>query len=278
MENIFDSFEKEPNRQLPIFFLIDKSKSMEGSKIGTVNNTMREILEELKNEGVEGEEEADIKLSILAFSTGFQWLTPVPQSPSDVQWVNLVADGLTDLEDALKELDQKMSRKEFIKSVTSTFAPIIIILTDGDPDPGWENGLRKCRENKWFLNARILALPIGTEFKNPEILVALTGKKEWVLEPVTSPAQLRKALKKVVLTASKIGSQSRLKPGEVAEDSWIKLISDINQGTSTPDVPDEIPQDVTSQGSDDGVWDNTPSPDETPVNPDDIPKEDDGGW
>jgi uncharacterized protein YegL len=252
MEDIFNQFEKEPDRQLPIFFLIDQSGSMFGDKIGAVNNTMRELLEELKNEGVDGEEDADIKLSILSFSTGCQWLSAEPQSPKEIigVWSNLQADGLTDLGEALEELDKKMSRKEFIKSVSATFAPLVIILTDGYPTDNWRKGLSKCMENKWFINARRIALPIGS-YVDLDVLNEFTGNKELVLNPATTSAQLRKALKKIVLGASKIGSQSRLKPGEGGKliDPIIELVNETNE-----DMKNDETVDPNNLKKDDGGW------------------------
>ena len=201
----FGEFEPIARRELPLFFLIDKSGSMTGSKIGVVNTTMRELLEELQGAG---EADSDIKLAILAFSSGCEWLTPAGlQSPEKIMWTELEANGLTDLGEACIELSKKMSRKEFMQSASSTFAPIVILLSDGDPTDNYKKGIETLRGNKWFTNALVLALPIGTDV-NLDILAEFTGNKEAVLKPVTNAAELKKMMKTVSITAAQIGSQS----------------------------------------------------------------------
>jgi len=215
-------FEPIVRRQLPLFFLIDKSGSMSGSKIGTVNNTMRELFEELQGAG---EADSEIKVAILAFSSGCEWLTPAGlQSPEKIVWQELEADGLTDLGEACMELSKKMSRKEFMQSTSSTFAPIVILLSDGDPTDNYKKGIETLQGNKWFTNALVLALPIGTNV-NVDILAEFTGNREAVLKPATNAAQLRKMLKMVSITAANIGSRSYV--GD-ADDGKTKINDFIN--------------------------------------------------
>ena len=66
-------------RQLPMFFMIDTSGSMDGAKIGTIDTTMRELLPELVGMG---EADADIRIAILTFSSGCEWMTTAPQQPT----------------------------------------------------------------------------------------------------------------------------------------------------------------------------------------------------
>ena len=245
-------FEPIARRQLPLFFLIDTSGSMDGSKIGTVNNTMRELFEELQGAG---EADAEIKVAILTFSSGCQWLTPTgPQSPEKIVWSDLKANGLTDLGDACIELSKKMSRKEFMQSVSSTFAPIVILLSDGDPTDNYKKGIEALQGNKWFTNALVLALPIGTDV-NTDVLAEFTGNKEAVLKAVTNAAQLKKMMKTVSITAAQIGSRSYVNSedddGKTKLDAFLDVIKDAEN--EPPDADDKggvDPKDINPEDED----------------------------
>ena len=65
--NPFDDAEEIAKKSMVLFFLIDCSGSMGGSKIGTVNSVMEELIPEIK--GIGGAA-ADIKLAVLKFSGG----------------------------------------------------------------------------------------------------------------------------------------------------------------------------------------------------------------
>ena len=208
-------------RQLPMFFMIDTSGSMDGAKIGTIDTTMRELLPELVGMG---EADADIRIAILTFSSGCEWMTTAPQQPEDIVWRKPTADGLTDLGDACKELSKKMSRKEFLASPGSTFAPIVILLTDGEPTDNYKQGLEVLWANNWFKNAIKLALPIGSGVtkEGRDLLAEFTGNPEAVLKNVNSAAQLKKMLKMVSVTSATIGSRSSINPETEEENGNVE--------------------------------------------------------
>ena len=127
----FDPLEVKPisKKNLVIFFLVDTSGSMSGKKIGTLNTTMEELLPELR--GLGGAT-TDIKLAVMTFSSGCEWITKEPMSVDDYQyWTRLKAEGLTDLGEAFTELSNKLSRKEFLNAPSLSYAPVIFLLTDG---------------------------------------------------------------------------------------------------------------------------------------------------
>jgi uncharacterized protein YegL len=62
---IFDKVEGIVKRQMVLFFIVDTSGSMMGTKIGTVNTAIREVLPELK--GIGGSD-VDLKIACLKFS------------------------------------------------------------------------------------------------------------------------------------------------------------------------------------------------------------------
>lgn len=75
--NPFDDAEEIAKKSMVLFFLIDCSGSMGGSKIGTVNSVMEELIPEIR--GIGGAD-ADIKLAVLKFSGGCEWMYDEPIS------------------------------------------------------------------------------------------------------------------------------------------------------------------------------------------------------
>ena len=128
--NPFDDAEEIAKKSMVLFFLIDCSGSMGGSKIGTVNSVMEELIPEIR--GIGGAD-ADIKLAVLKFSGGCEWMYDEPISIDEFEWKPLDAENVTDLGSALTELAAKLSRNEFMKSPSLSFAPVMILMSDGYP-------------------------------------------------------------------------------------------------------------------------------------------------
>lgn len=121
-------------RTMTVFFLVDTSGSMAGNKIGAVNSVIREIFPIL--DGISSKNaDAEIKIAFLRFSSGTEWLYNEPKPAQDVanSFIDFEASGLTDLGEACLELNSKLSRNAFMQSASGSFAPVVILLTDGIP-------------------------------------------------------------------------------------------------------------------------------------------------
>ena len=181
-EDFLDTMEPA-KKSMTIFFMIDVSGSMKGTKIGSLNSTMEELLPSLI--GV-GEASTDVKIAIMKFSTDVEWVTPEPVKIEEYQyWNRLEADGLTFMGDAFMELSKKLSRSTFLSSPSLSFAPVIFLLSDGSPNDDWKKGLDTLKQNKWFQHGLKIALGIGSKVD-----------------------QLRELIKLLAVTSSQIGSRS----------------------------------------------------------------------
>lgn len=193
-------------KKLLIVFLVDTSGSMEGTKIGTLNTTMEEVLPLLRNIGSSN---TDIEFAVLTFSDGCQWMTDKPMTIEDYQyWINLKANGMTDLGEAFKELCSKLSRREFIESIVLNYAPVLFLLTDGHATDDAYDGLEHLKCNKWYKYALKIALGIGDQFDR-ELLERFTENKELVLTAKTS-YDLARMIKEITIKSAQIGSTSIL--------------------------------------------------------------------
>ena len=201
----YDNVVEVPRRTMVLFFVVDTSKSMEGAKMGTVNSAIEEVVPEIKD--ISGTNaDAEIKIAVLSFSTGAEWLTEKPVNAEDYTWSYLEAYGVTDLGEACEMLNEKLSKDEFMSEASGSFAPAIFLLSDGEPTDNYRRGLDKLKENSWFKHAIRVAVAIG-EDANEEVLAEFTGNNEAVIT-VHTPEALKKWIRFIGVTSSKVGSRN----------------------------------------------------------------------
>ncbi len=205
MANIYDGAVEVARRTMTLFFLVDTSGSMAGSKMGTVNSAIEEVIPEIRKLSSENADAA-IKIAVLEFSNGARWITPAPIECDDFTWSFLSADGLTDFGDACKKLNEKLSRNAFMSDVAGSFAPAVFLMSDGEPTDDYTRELEELKKNNWFKKAIKVAVAIGDD-ANRDVLAEFVGNREGVLT-VHTPEALAKMIRFVSVTASQIGSRS----------------------------------------------------------------------
>ena len=176
--SLLDETVEIPRRTMTLFFMIDTSGSMAGSKIGAVNDAVANVLPMLEEISAENPD-AEIKVAALEFSTTCHWLYNEPKPANEFVWQDVQASALTSLGAACKELSGKLSRSGFMKSASGSFAPAIILLSDGAPTDDFESGLAVLKNNNWFKAAIKVAVAIG-EDADKEVLAQFTGTNEAV--------------------------------------------------------------------------------------------------
>ncbi|MCL2210474.1 MAG: hypothetical protein FWB95_00965 [Treponema sp.] len=219
-----------PRRTMVLFFIVDTSGSMDGSKIGAVNMAIREVLPEIRSMSAENAD-ALIKIAALEFSSGASWITKSgPVEADDFNWSNIDAAGVTDFGAACRALNEKLSTKAFMLEATGSFAPALFLLSDGAPTDDWQAGLDVLKGNNWFKAAVKVAIAIGDD-ADQDVLAAFTGNKETVLTAHT-PAILAKMIKFVSVTASKVAStNTKADPtqGDPDNAKTDELINNLNE-------------------------------------------------
>ncbi len=224
-----DILDNEPiaKRSLTVFVIVDVSHSMRGNKIRTVNSVMREILPKLRDVGGS---DADVKIAAMSFGNEVHWMTPSPVPVEEFEWTDLQAGGWTNLGMACLELDRVMSRNAFLRAPSLSFAPVVILLSDGGPTDKYEEAIYVLNRNKWFRHSLKVAIAIGQKAK-AEKLSMFTGDPEAVMK-VFSPEALAEMLKLVVVRSSEIASQSSLlaEPGSDPDtEKQRRLIREISE-------------------------------------------------
>jgi uncharacterized protein YegL len=203
---LLDDVQAVPRRTMTLFLLADVSGSMRGSKIGAVNDAIRNVLP-IVNDINDSNADAEIKVAALTFSNGCDWVTPEPKIAADFEWTDQTANGGTDLGAACSELASKLSQSHgFMKSGSGSFAPVLILLSDGGPTDDFERGLSQLKQNNWYKAAIKIAIAIGDD-ADLEVLAKFTGNIEMVIQ-VHDVESLKKVIKCVVVTSSQVGSKS----------------------------------------------------------------------
>jgi uncharacterized protein YegL len=246
---LLDETVSVPRRTMTLFFLIDTSGSMEGNKIGAVNDAVVNVLPML-NDISETNPDAEIKVAALEFSSGVNWLYDEPKLAKDFIWQDVTAGGLTSLGGACAELASKLSRNGgFMQSASGSFAPAIILLSDGGPTDNYEVGLAKLQSNNWFKSAIKIAIAIGDD-ADKDVLKQFTGNSEAVIT-VHNIDALKQIIRVVAVTSSQIGSKSSTAGDVTKQDQVIKDVQDAAKNIDGADTADSTSTVDSSQYIDD---------------------------
>ena len=227
-------------QELNLLFVIDNSGSMDGEKLGAVNNAIRDVMA-IMPEIQEDTSDAEIKISALKFSDKATWVYSEPKSVSDFKWNDISSEGGTNLSAAYDELGRWLTKREKGGQMPDLggVAPIILLMTDGLPTSyDWEKHLETLKRKGWFRVALKYALAIQIDTDEAmDVLNKFTGNPETVLKVYTAEA-LRKVIKVIAVTASKVKSNSSsgtigsgvqgINNNEIAQEEIAKNLEDVS--------------------------------------------------
>lgn len=199
-----------PQSEVILIPIVDVSGSMDGAAIGAVNDAMRKIPDQLRkiNDGL-----LDTKLLIapMQFASGAKWLglkNGEPFEPEGFVWQDLKAWGGTDLGAAFNLLREKLTVTEkggWMKG-RGGYAPVLILISDGEPTDDYRKPLKELQKRGWFNAA--LKFAIGVEGADKRVLAEFTGNSELVWEVKRLSDDIEKIVRTLVVTASKTASKT----------------------------------------------------------------------
>lgn len=259
MPNI-NELEAMPRRVLNIFYVLDTSGSMTGAPIGALNSAMGETLYALA-EQAKGNADAQLKIAVLEFNSGCNWITNHgPEDAEDFVWKDLEAGGITDFGDALSELGSKLSKDAYLSSMTGSYLPVIIFMSDGGATDDYKKALLAVRENKWYARATKIGFALGDD-ADKKMLAEVVGNPEAVIA-TTDLNVFSRLIRFVSTTSSMMCSSSKTSSEDVTGSDVVKMAVELDfdkkdlsvgvENTGDLDLPEEVADEDDAWG--DG-WD-----------------------
>ncbi|MBE0700607.1 MAG: VWA domain-containing protein [Acholeplasmataceae bacterium] len=207
--------------EMAVITIVDTSGSMTGEKIGQVNDGMRNAIEYLK-EFNENSIDVAVKLACLTFSSGADWVNKKKplEDPENFVWHDIHAGGYTDFGRACTELKDVLTVEEkggWMKS-RGGIAPVLILMSDGQPTDEYHKQLADLKKRGWFKGALKTAIAIGND-ADRNMLKEFTGHEEAIFD-VHAFDDLSKVIRKLVVTASMVQSQTTSMSSEQGDSGF----------------------------------------------------------
>jgi uncharacterized protein YegL len=217
-----------PRKTAFLFFLIDTSGSMSGSKIGAVNSAVEEVLIKIK-EMNDTSSDAIVEIAMLTFDSNVKWLTPNgPVKPENYPFNHLNANGLTAMGEAFRSLEEKLHQNSgFMQRASGSYAPVIFLMSDGEPNDGWESNLAALKKNKWFNVSAKVALAVGDD-ANTFVLEQFTGTSEAVVmvSDRDIASKLANMISFIAVRSSQVASTPLDATGSTAQDNINDILNE----------------------------------------------------
>lgn len=169
-----------PNKILEIIFLVDSSSNMSGSKIGTVNTAIEELVSEIQ-EIAYMRNNCAINIHCLSYSNGSKWhcLEHIPIQT--FRWEYLKASGRCDLGSGLLRLNKFLKESNF--SVDTHYRPIIFLFNSSKPTDNIKYAIFKLGDTEWFRRALKVGVVTGSDV-DKNILQQFTGNKRNIITQI----------------------------------------------------------------------------------------------
>ncbi len=146
------------NRPLHFIYICDCSGSMAAhGKMQALNQAIRQSLPGMVK--VAGDNpEARVLVRAVSFSNQADWHISVPTPVEELQWVDLKADGITAMGEALHLVAEQLSSS---KMEDRALPPVLVLISDGQPTDDFESGLNTLMNQRWGQKAVRLAIALG---------------------------------------------------------------------------------------------------------------------
>ncbi len=222
-------------RPLHFIWIADSSGSMAtDGKVQALNYAIRNAIPDMQRVA-EDNPNAEVLVRAIKFSSGAQWHVSQPTPVADFEWMDLSADGVTDMGKALSMVADQLKIPPMTKRA---LPPVLVLISDGQPTDDFESGLEALMNQPWGKKAVRIAIAIG-EDADHEVLQKFIGHPE--LKPLQ--ANNSESLVKYIKWVSTAVLKSASSPASQAADASSPVVN-----VPVPDVPDAGPS------SADDVW------------------------
>jgi uncharacterized protein YegL len=222
-------------RPLHFIWIADCSGSMGvDGKIQQLNFAVRDAIPHMQRVADENPN-AEILVRAIKFSNGAQWHISQPTPVADFKWLDLTAEGVTDMGIALGLVAEQLKIPPMSERA---LPPVLVLISDGRPTDDFQQGLTALLNEPWGKKAVRIAIAIGEDadydilqkfIAHPELKPlqanspeALVRHIRWVstavLQSASSPASQPREATRLVLN---VPIPSPPNPGPAsAEDVW----------------------------------------------------------
>lgn len=161
-------------RPLHFIWICDCSGSMSvDAKIQSLNTAIREAIPHMQ--GVADENpNAEVLVRALKFSSGAQWHISQPTPVANFKWVDLTAEGVTDMGKALTLVAEQLAMPPMTERA---LPPVLVLISDGQPTDDFAGGLKTLTDLPWGKKAVRISIAIG-EDADLEVLQKFIGHPE----------------------------------------------------------------------------------------------------
>jgi uncharacterized protein YegL len=209
-------------RPLHVIWLLDGSGSMAFSgKIEALNNAIREVIPAMRK-AAEGNPEVQFYVRVIRFASGASWHIAEPTLLDDFKWVDLDAEGETDLGQAFALLAMELST---MPANARMLPPQLVLISDGKPTDDWKPALQALLDVPWGRRAVRQAIAIGQD-ADQETLRKFVDNPEKPVLRVDNAEQLVRYFRYVStsVTATPAGKDAAAAPVMSApspdDDAW----------------------------------------------------------
>jgi uncharacterized protein YegL len=224
-------------RPLHFIWILDCSSSMEANnKIQSLNFAIREAIPVMRSEAAQNPH-ASMLIRAITFGDSVQWHVPTPVPVEDFEWTDVTPYGLTEMGTALAMVADQLHMPPMD---SRAFAPVLVLVSDGQPTDDFNAGLRKLMSEPWGKKSIRLAIAVGSD-ADLDVLQKFIGNVEMKPLQANNPASLVRYIKWASTSAVKASSMPA--SGAVG--------AELGQAGGTP-IP--LAQQASSSSADDDLW------------------------
>ncbi len=159
------------NRPLHFIYICDCSGSMAAQgKMQALNQAIRQSLPGMVKVARDNPE-ARVLVRAVSFADVASWHIAEPTAVEQLQWVDLQADGITAMGEALELVASQLTSPPMEERA---LPPVLVLISDGQPTDNFDAGLKKLMAQSWAQKAVRLAIALGHD-ANLDVLQDFIG-------------------------------------------------------------------------------------------------------
>ncbi len=189
------------SRPLHFIWIVDCSGSMMGEKIQSLNYAIKQTIPDMRT-AAEENPNAKLYVRVAKFSEGASWQIASPTPIEDFEWLDIEADGLTDMGKAFELVADQL---EMPPMPERALPPVLVLLSDGQPTDQYKEGLDRLLHLPWGKKAVKIAIAIGSD-ADSTVLKEFINNNEIPVLQANNPEALVKYIKWASTVAKQVSS------------------------------------------------------------------------